>query len=102
MSVNQVLRKWIKRNLSDLNPANPSGSVCLFIDEFTNYNDTEAGIAAVKLLTGLNYRVVVTDHDLSGRTFISKGLLRKARKIAVNNVRMLSDIVDENQATYWH
>ena len=91
------LKKWIKRNLPALNPANPTGSVCLFIDEFTNYNDTEAGIAAVKLLTGLNYKVIIADHDLSGRTFISKGLLRKARKIAINNVRILSDKVNENK-----
>ncbi len=91
------LKKWIKRNLPGMNPGKPIGSVCLFIDEFTNYNDTEAGIAAVKLLTSLNYRVIIADHDLSGRTFISKGLLRKAKKIAINNVRALSDKVDENQ-----
>jgi Fe-S oxidoreductase len=91
------LKKWIKRNLPGMNPGKPIGSVCLFIDEFTNYNDTEAGIAAVKLLTSLNYRVIIADHDLSGRTFISKGLLRKAKKIAINNVRALSDKVDVNQ-----
>ncbi|MDP4222922.1 MAG: FAD-linked oxidase C-terminal domain-containing protein, partial [Bacteroidota bacterium] len=91
------LRKWVKKNLKNLNPANPVASVCLFIDEFTNYNDTQTGIAAIKLLTALNYRVVVADHNLSGRTFISKGLLRKAKKIAINNIRMLSGIVNENQ-----
>ena len=78
-----TLRKWVRKDLASLNPATPSGSVCLFIDEFTDYNDTEAGIAAVRLLTALNYRVEVADHDLSARTFISKGLLRKAKKIAI-------------------
>jgi Fe-S oxidoreductase len=80
-----------------LNPDKPAGSVCLFIDEFTNYNDTEAGIAAVRLLTSLNYKVIIADHGLSGRTFISKGLLRKAKKIAKGNVRKLAETVHENQ-----
>jgi FAD/FMN-containing dehydrogenase/Fe-S oxidoreductase len=90
------LRRWIKKNLAALNPTNPVGTVCLFIDEFTDYNDTEAGIAAVMLLTALNYKIEVADHDLSARTFISKGLLRKARKIAINNINVFSGLIDEN------
>jgi Fe-S oxidoreductase len=90
------LRRWIRKNLDALNPARPVGRVCLFIDEFTNYNDTEAGIAAVRLLTALNYKVEVVEHDLSARTFISKGLLRKARKIVINNINAFSDLIDEN------
>ncbi|MFZ0280965.1 MAG: FAD-linked oxidase C-terminal domain-containing protein, partial [Bacteroidales bacterium] len=90
------LKKWIKKNLTQLNPSDPVGSVCLFIDEFTNYNDTPAGIAAVRLLTGLNYRVEVADHDISARTFLSKGLVRKAKKIVNNNIRVLSGRISEN------
>lgn len=90
------LRKWIRRNLASLNPASPVGKVCLFIDEFINYNDTEAGIASIRLLTTLNYRVEVARHDLSARTFISKGLLRKAKKIAINNIKSFADLIDEN------
>lgn len=88
------LRKWIRRNLKDINPENPIGSVYLFIDEFTDYNDTEAGIAAIRLLTTLGYEVRQVRHDLSARTFISKGLLRKAKKIALNNISSLADLVD--------
>jgi FAD/FMN-containing dehydrogenase/Fe-S oxidoreductase len=90
------LKKWIGKNLTRLNPAMPIGKLCLFVDEFTNYNDTEAGIAAIRLLTALNYKVEVAEHDLSARTFISKGLLRKARKIAVNNINALYDVINEN------
>jgi len=88
------LRRWIKRNLEAINPEYPIGSVYLFIDEFTDYNDTEAGIAAIRLLTTLGYEIKVAPHDLSARTFISKGLLRKARKIATNNINSLGDLVD--------
>jgi Fe-S oxidoreductase len=90
------MSRWIRKNFATLNPARSIGRVCLFIDEFTNYNDTEAGIAAVRLLTALNYKVEVAEHDLSARTFISKGLLRKARKIAINNINAFSDLIDEN------
>ena len=90
------LKKWIRRNLAELNPPAPTGSICLFIDEFTNYNDTETGIASIRLLTGLNYKVEIADHDLSARTFISKGLIRKAKKIAENNIRSLSDRINED------
>lgn len=90
------LRRWIKRNLKAINPEKPTGSLYLFIDEFTDYNDTEAGIAAIRLLTSLGYEVKTAGHDLSARTFISKGLLRKAKKIAANNINSLGDIVDKN------
>ncbi len=81
-----TLRRWAKKNLEKLNPVSPIGSVCLFIDEFTDYNDTEIGIAAIKLLTALNYRVVTTGHTVSARTFLSKGLVRTARKKARQNI----------------
>ncbi len=90
-----TMRKWLKKNLQALNPSRPRGTVCLFVDEFTDYNDTEAGIAAVRLLTALNYRVTAVSHDLSARTFISKGLLRKARKIAINNIKAFADIISD-------
>ncbi len=90
------LRRWIKKELAELNPANPISTVCLFIDEFTDYNDTDAGIAAVRLLTALGYSIKVTDNDLSARTFISKGMLRKAKKIAIRNINIFSGLINEN------
>lgn len=95
--INKIsLRKWLKINLSRLNPETPRGSVCLFIDEFTDYNDTDTGIAVVRLLTTLGYKVMVTDHQISARTFISKGLLRKARKIIRRNISQLAGLIDKD------
>jgi len=93
----KCLKSWAKRYLKELNPDIPVGSLYLFIDEFTNYNDTDTGIAVVRLLTGLGYKVEITDHDLSARTFISKGLLKKARRIATNNIIIFSDLINENR-----
>ncbi len=88
-----TLRKWFEKNSGTLNPDYPVGSVCLFVDEFTNYNDVPVGIATIKLLTSLGYKVITTDHRDSGRTFLSKGLLRKAKKIARENIKRLSGII---------
>lgn len=38
--------------------------------------------------------MVVPRHTISGRTFLSKGLLRSARKIAIRNVSLLENKVD--------
>jgi FAD/FMN-containing dehydrogenase/Fe-S oxidoreductase len=89
-----TLKKWMRRNLTQLNPGNPQGTICLFVDEFTNYNDTEIGIAAVKLLTSLNYKVVTANHKISARTYLSKGLLRTARKTIRKNIDLLSPVIN--------
>ena len=86
-----TLRRWAARNLPALNNGNGlNGRVIVFIDEFSEYNDTGTGIRAMKLLSGLGYRVEVIRHGVSGRTFISKGFLRMARTIARRNIRVFS------------
>lgn len=89
-----TLRRWIKSHPQEQRYG-VKGKVWLFADEFTNYNDTEIGIKAVKLLRRLGYEVVIPEHRESGRTFISKGLLKKAKMLAESNIRLLKDIVGE-------
>ena len=67
--------------------------VHLFIDEFTNYNDVEIGIKAVKLLNRLGYEVIIPKHVESGRPQLSKGLLDDAKRLANQNVSLLKDVV---------
>lgn len=67
--------------------------VYLFCDEFTNYNDTEIGIKAVLLLEKLGYEVVIPKHIESGRAWLSKGLVREAKKIANKNIIHLSHLI---------
>ena len=73
------------------------GRVHLFCDEFTNYNDLDAGIATVELLERLGYEVVIPKHVESGRASLSKGMLRRAKKFAERNVRLLSGVVSRDQ-----
>ena len=90
-----TLRKWYdkrkKESANSLQKANKK--VYLFCDEFTNYNDTEIGIKAILLLEKLGYEVVIPDHEESGRAWLSKGLLRDAKKIANKNISLLSKVV---------
>ncbi|MCD4773726.1 MAG: FAD-binding protein [Bacteroidales bacterium] len=91
-----TLRRWMKKNLrKNGEVANPKSKLYLFADEFTNYNDVKIGITAVKLLRSLGYNVEIPKHTLSGRTFLSKGLIRSAKKIANKNVKLLKDVISE-------
>jgi len=72
-----------------------NGKVYLFADEFTNYNESEIGIKAIMLLTRLGYEVVIPKHRESGRTFLSKGMLNPAKRLATSNVLLLKDIITE-------
>ena len=91
------LRKWFKNTilLKNNTVSQPVGKLFLFIDEFTNYNDVNIGIATVALLSRLGYHIETVTHQESGRTYISKGLLRKAQKIADKNVAVFSQLVSE-------
>jgi FAD/FMN-containing dehydrogenase/Fe-S oxidoreductase len=91
-----TLRNWIRKNLSGINPVNPTSTVCLFIDEFTDYNDTEAGIATIKLLTSLKYKVITVEHRVSARTFLSKGLVRSAQKRIKENIMVFAPIINKD------
>ncbi|GAB4010086.1 FAD-binding and (Fe-S)-binding domain-containing protein [Spirosoma migulaei] len=71
------------------------GSVLLFADEFTNYNDVEVGKKAIQLLERLGYTVALPNHDESGRTYLSKGLVDEAKKLAIRNVTIFKDIVTD-------
>ena len=90
-----TLRKWAGRHLESLNNALPADApeVVLYVDEFSNYNDSALGIIAIRLLNRLGIRILIVKHPVSGRTYISKGLLKKARQIASKNVDLLSAVV---------
>ncbi len=92
-----TLRSWSENNLPDINRKlkKAVSEVVLFIDEFTDYTDVEIGIVAIKLLNGLGYRVSTIRHEQSGRTYITKGFLKKAKALANKNVRIFKDIINE-------
>lgn len=70
--------------------------VYLFCDEFTEYNDVPIGQKAIQLLEVLGYEVIIPGHLESGRSKLSKGLLRQSREIAMENIRRLSPLISED------
>ncbi|ANH79802.1 FAD-binding protein [Niabella ginsenosidivorans] len=84
-----TLRKWFQK-YTEQQAQQFDRMVYLFCDEFTNYNDVEIGQTAIRLLNALGYGVMIPEHEESGRTWLSKGLVRKAQEIISGNVQQLS------------
>ncbi|WP_246269609.1 FAD-binding and (Fe-S)-binding domain-containing protein [Chitinophaga oryzae] len=91
-----TLRKWFNQTWPKEKQGAGNRTVYLFCDEFTNYNDTPVGIKAVQLLHRLGYEVKMIDHPESARAYMSKGLLRQARELAEENVRIFSNVINDN------
>ncbi len=92
----QTVTHWFKRQFVPTGDGR-LGSVCLFIDEFTNYNDAEIGMTAIKLLDRLGFRVRTLPHRQSGRSYLSKGLLKPAQKLARFNVDLFSQQLEPDE-----
>ncbi len=92
------LESWFKRYRKRINQSElRNGKVYLFADEFTNYNDVELGKKTILLLNELGYGVEIPGQIISGRSYISKGLLAIAQKLANTNVQKLAPIVSEEK-----
>jgi Fe-S oxidoreductase len=93
----ETLLDWYKKNQKQLElPGEQKGKVYFFFDEFTNLNDVEIGIKALKLLTRLGYEVDHIDHVDSGRAHLSKGLLNEAQALAKQNVNVFKAWINNN------
>lgn len=88
---------WKKWCLKHFTPSvkKPVKSVYLFIDELLNYNEAEIGITTVRLLDRLGYEVKFVKHQESGRSFLSKGLLKEAQQLAKKNINTYKDLITE-------
>jgi FAD/FMN-containing dehydrogenase/Fe-S oxidoreductase len=90
------VHRWYKRRVATKQPKKPRGSVYFFFDEFTNYQDTHIGKAAITLLWRLGYDVRWAPHTSSGRSQISKGMLQSARKRANKNVSIFAPLLNKD------
>ena len=88
----QTLWSWLNSRTSPVQEK----SVYLFVDEFTNFNDAEIGRTTVLLLERLGYEVKTIPHPISGRAYLSKGMLDEARVLAMQNIRLWSSLISEN------
>ena len=90
------LENWYRSFASNMvSEMKPVKTVYLFNDEFTNRLDTSIGKDAVELLTALHYEVKLIKNEESGRSFISKGFLKQAKKLANANVSLYKDKISK-------
>ncbi|NCU05590.1 MAG: FAD-binding oxidoreductase, partial [Chitinophagaceae bacterium] len=89
-----TLKQWWKRRKNTSKGS--KRSVLFFCDEFTNYNDAEIGRKAILLLEALGYDVSIPEHLESGRTYLSKGLVKKAAAVINANILLLKKNVSRN------
>ncbi len=90
-SVESSLLSWfVSRVNSGATKVEDGRTVYFFFDEFTTYQETKIGKAAIKLLEGLGYNVAYLPHGASGRAQLSKGRLKEAAQLAVKNVRVFA------------
>ncbi len=68
--------------------------VVLYIDEFTRFMDVDLGKDAIELLTRLGYDVQLF-YGESGRTYLSKGFLKQAKKLAGKNSKKLKVFAEQ-------
>jgi FAD/FMN-containing dehydrogenase/Fe-S oxidoreductase len=92
-----TLRAWYNKRIKDIRKKSEiKKRVCIFADEFTNFNESDIGAKSVLLLEKLGYEVIIPYHKESGRTLLSKGLLKSAKKVAEENVLLLRDVVSQD------
>ncbi|MGI9531820.1 FAD-binding and (Fe-S)-binding domain-containing protein [Lutimonas sp.] len=90
-------RKWYSKNKYRFESGSiKNGALYLFIDEFTEFYDDQVAKDAVECLHKLGYELIITDHEESGRSFISKGLLDEAKDLANRNVEFFREKVNQN------
>ncbi|QDV91552.1 putative FAD-linked oxidoreductase [Phycisphaerae bacterium RAS2] len=94
---NQTFRGWWRRasrNISRRGKAAASGEVVYFVDTWTNYYAPQVGIAAVRVLESLDFRVRIVDNVCCGRPAISKGLLHDSARLAERNIALLAPFAE--------
>lgn len=89
-----TLQKWWRQRQKTT--AKSAKRVYLFADEFTNYQDALIGKKTVLLLEALGYQVEIPFHYESGRAFLSKGLLKRAKVLATRNIDILSKLINKD------
>jgi len=67
--------------------------VWFFLDEFTRNHEPQLAEAFMGLLSSLGYGIRIPKHKESGRAAISKGCLKRAKRIAEQNVQLLKEVV---------
>ena len=89
----QTFRQWFHARGGSEATASTRGRVLLLADTFTNYNYPHVGVAAVEVLEGLDYQVLLPPTKCCGRPMLSAGMLDDAKRNARANVDIVHPYV---------
>jgi FAD/FMN-containing dehydrogenase/Fe-S oxidoreductase len=92
----ETFERWFNKHAAKEGANDVRPRVALFNDTFMNYHEPEIGVAAVRVLEALGYRVVLAQAGCCGRALISNGLLRTARQRAETVVERLAELAARN------
>ncbi len=83
--------KWFKNHqpLQPKGKKNTGKKLLLFNDTFSTYNDPEVAISATEVFEAAGFEVLLPGIKCCGRPAISKGLVKKARKLAQDTIERL-------------
>lgn len=90
----RTFTSWLKKHDHNKKNKEKRSRVALFVDEFTEYEDVSTGIQTFLLLSELGYEVTPITGLVSGRTFLSKGMLRQCKKLIRKNIIKLDEILE--------
>ncbi len=96
ISTKRVLPKLEKINIKSLYDSsinNYNNTIYLFVDEFSFYSETHIVKHSFALLTRLGYAIKTLPFSPSGRTYLSKGFLKQAKKLASKNTEQYSRVI---------
>ncbi|WDE99139.1 FAD-binding and (Fe-S)-binding domain-containing protein [Lentisphaera profundi] len=82
-------RSWFRTHVQE----GFTKKVYFFVDEVSDYYESDLAIKAVKLLNHLGYAVLCPEHAESGRAAFSKGVLDHGKRCAERNVQVFSRLV---------
>ncbi|MEX0719599.1 MAG: FAD-linked oxidase C-terminal domain-containing protein [Balneolaceae bacterium] len=91
----QSFQQWFRKHQRN-GAVKAEEKVVLFVDLFTNYNEPEIGISAVKVLEKMGFQVEVAKSMESGRPQISKGFLDEAKKICEAVIDELGEFAEKD------
>jgi FAD/FMN-containing dehydrogenase/Fe-S oxidoreductase len=83
------LPRWTGGMLPRVAESGSAAAVLLFQDTFTRHYNPEIGSAALEVLAAAGFECGLAPNVCCGRTYISKGLLSKARELAERNTALL-------------
>lgn len=88
---NERFSSWFK--LQKQSPK--TKKVVLFNDTYTEFNEPEVGKSAFKILSALDYEIILANGYCCGRPLLSKGFLKEAKANASTVINQLCQLVNE-------